>query len=168
MMLNQKTKKTVTGVAVAALAAAGLFASSTVVAQADPAAGLVGPGCAGYAAKNPTGPSSVMGMAQDPVAVAASNNPLLTTLTSAVSGKLNPGVNLVDTLNGGEFTVFAPVDDAFAKIPPATVDTLKTDAPMLTDILTYHVVPGRLSPAELDGTHQTVEGKDLTVTGMGN
>jgi uncharacterized surface protein with fasciclin (FAS1) repeats len=168
MMLNQKTKKTVTGVAVAALAAAGLFASSTGVAQADPAAGLVGPGCAGYAAKNPTGPASVMGMAQDPVAVAASNNPMLTTLTSALSGKLNPDVNLVDTLNGGEFTVFAPVDDAFAKVPPATIDTLKTDAPMLTDILTYHVVPGRLSPAELDGTHKTVEGKDLTVAGMGN
>ena len=168
MMLNQKTKKTMTGVAVAALAAAGLFASSTGVAQADPAAGLVGPGCAGYAAKNPTGPASVMGMAQDPVAVAASNNPLLTTLTSALSGKLNPDVNLVDTLNGGEFTVFAPIDDAFAKIAPATIDTLKTDAPMLTDILTYHVVPGRLSPAELDGTHKTVEGKDLTVTGMGN
>jgi uncharacterized surface protein with fasciclin (FAS1) repeats len=168
MMLNQKTKKTVTGVAAAALAAAGLFASSTGVAQADPAAGLVGPGCAGYAAKNPTGPASVMGMAQDPVAVAASNNPLLTTLTSALSGKLNPNVNLVDTLNGGEFTVFAPVDDAFGKIPPATIDTLKTDAPMLTDILTYHVVPGRLSPAELDGTHKTAEGKDLTVTGMGN
>jgi uncharacterized surface protein with fasciclin (FAS1) repeats len=168
MMLNQKTKNTMTGVAVAALAATGLFASSTGVAQADPAAGLVGPGCAGYAAKNPTGPASVMGMAQDPVAVAASNNPLLTTLTSALSGKLNPDVNLVDTLNGGEFTVFAPVDDAFGKIPPATIGTLKTDAPMLTDILTYHVVPGRLSPAELDGTHKTVEGKDLTVTGMGN
>jgi uncharacterized surface protein with fasciclin (FAS1) repeats len=168
MILNQKTKKTLTGVAVATLAAAGLFASSTGVAQADPAAGLVGPGCAGYAAKNPTGPASVMGMAQDPVAVAASNNPLLTTLTSALSGRLNPDVNLVDTLNGGEFTVFAPVDDAFAKIPPSTIDTLKTNAPMLTDILTYHVVPGRLSPAELDGTHETVEGKDLSVTGLGN
>ena len=58
-MLNQKTKNTMTGVAVAALAATGLFASSTGVAQADPAAGLVGPGCAGYAAKNPTGPASV-------------------------------------------------------------------------------------------------------------
>ena len=77
-------------------------------------------------------------------------------------------MNLVDTLNGGEFTVFAPTDDAFAKIAPATIDTLKTDAPLLTDILTYHVVPGRLSPAELVGTHKTVEGKDLTVTGMGN
>ena len=54
-------------------------------------------------------------MAQDPVAVAASNNPILKTLTAAVSGKLNPKVNLVDTLNGGEFTVFAPVDAAFAQ-----------------------------------------------------
>lgn len=82
----------------------------------EPAASLVGPGCADYAAQNPTGPGSVTGMAQDPVAVAASNNPLLTTLTSAVSGKLNPNVNLVDTLNGSEFTVFAPTDAAFAKI----------------------------------------------------
>ena len=53
---------------------------------------------------------------------------MLTTLTSAVSGKLNPGVNLVDTLNGGEFTVIAPTDDAFAKIDPATLEKLKTDA----------------------------------------
>lgn len=168
MDTNNTTKKTVMGASIAALAVAGLLASSTAIAQADPASGLVGPGCAGYAAKNPTGPGSVMGMAQDPVAVAASNNPLLTTLTAAISGKLNPDVNLVDTLNGGEFTVFAPVDDAFAKIPAATVDTLKTDAPMLTDILTYHVVPGRMSPAALDGTHVTAEGKDLTVTGKGN
>ena len=63
-------------------------------------------------------------MAQDPVAVAASNNPLLKTLTAAVSGKLNPDVNLVDTLNGDEFTVFAPVDDAFAKLPAKTVKSL--------------------------------------------
>ena len=70
-----------------------------------------------------------MGMAQDPVAVAASNNPMLTTLTSAVSGKLNPNVNLVDTLNGGEFTVFAPTDDGVREDRPApTIDTLKTDS----------------------------------------
>ena len=84
--------------------------------MADPAADLVGTGCAGYAEKVPAGAGSVSGMAMDPVATAASNNPVLTTLTAAVSGKLNPGVNLVDTLNGGEFTVIAPTDDAFAKI----------------------------------------------------
>ena len=66
-------------------------------------------------------PGSVSGMAEDPVAVAASNNPLLKTLVAAVSGQLNPDVDLVDTLNGGEFTVFAPVDDAFAKLAQATV-----------------------------------------------
>ncbi|HET6735195.1 fasciclin domain-containing protein [Mycobacterium sp.] len=134
----------------------------------DPAANLVGPGCADYAAQNPTGPGSVTGMAQDPVAVAASNNPMLTTLTSAVSGKLNPNVNLVDTLNGSEFTVFAPTDAAFAKIDPATIEKLKTDSDLLSSILTYHVVPGQASPAQVIGTHKTVQGADVTVTGGGN
>ncbi len=134
----------------------------------DPAADLVGPGCADYAAQNPTGPGSVTGMAQDPVAVAASNNPMLTTLTSAVSGKLNPNVNLVDTLNGSEFTVFAPTDDAFAKIDPATIEKLKTDSDLLSSILTYHVVPGQASPSQVIGTHKTVQGGEVTVTGAGN
>jgi uncharacterized surface protein with fasciclin (FAS1) repeats len=134
----------------------------------DPAADLVGPGCADYAAQNPTGPASVTGMAQDPVAVAASNNPMLTTLTAAVSGKLNPNVNLVDTLNGSEFTVFAPTDAAFAKIDPATIETLKTDSDLLSSILTYHVVPGQASPTQVIGTHKTVQGGDVAVTGGGN
>jgi uncharacterized surface protein with fasciclin (FAS1) repeats len=134
----------------------------------DPAANLVGPGCADYAAQNPTGPASVTGMAQDPVAVAASNNPMLTTLTAAVSGKLNPNVNLVDTLNGSEFTVFAPTDAAFAKIDPATIERLKTDSDLLSTILTYHVVPGQASPTQVIGTHKTVQGGEVTVTGGGN
>jgi uncharacterized surface protein with fasciclin (FAS1) repeats len=104
----------------------------------------------------------------DPVAVAASNNPMLTTLTKAISGQLNPQVNLVDTLNGGQFTVFAPTDDAFAKIDAATIEKLKTDAPLLTSILTYHVVPGQAGPAQVVGTHKTVQGADVTVTGMSN
>ena len=162
----------------ASTSAAPQTASSTMAAsnatpkpmdqRMDPAAGLVGPGCADYAAQNPTGPASVTGMAQDPVAVAASNNPLLTTLTSAVSGKLNPNVNLVDTLNGSEFTVFAPTDAAFAKIDPATIDKLKTDSKLLNSILTYHVVPGQASPTQVAGMHKTVQGGELTVTGMGN
>ncbi|MFC8384779.1 fasciclin domain-containing protein [Nocardia sp. NPDC056952] len=135
---------------------------------ASAAADLVGPGCAEYAAQVPSGPGSVSGMAQEPVAVAASNNPMLTTLTSAVSGKLNPDVNLVDTLNGGQFTVFAPVDSAFAKIDPATIDSLKTDSATLTSILTYHVVPGQISPQSIAGTHKTVQGADVTVSGSGD
>jgi uncharacterized surface protein with fasciclin (FAS1) repeats len=104
-------------------------------------------------------------MALDPVAVAASNNPILTTLTAAVSGKLNPKVNLVDTLNGSQVTVFAPVDDAFAKIDTATIETLKTDDALLSKILTYHVVPGQITPDKIAGTHATVEGGSVTVTG---
>lgn len=145
--------------------AASPSASSNMM---DPAANLVGPGCADYAAAVPSGAGSVEGMAADPVAVAASNNPLLKTLTAAVSGQLNPDVNLVDTLNGGEFTVFAPVDDAFAKIDAATIDSLKTDSATLTKILTYHVVPGQITPDEIDGTHATVEGQDVTVSGSGD
>src|SRR5690349_6735935 len=131
----------------------------------DPAANLAGPGCADYAKQVPTGKGSVAGMALDPVAVAASNNPLLKTLTAAVSGKLNPKVNLVDTLNGSQFTVFAPVDDAFAKIDPATIETLKKDDALLTKILTYHVVPGQITPDKIVGTHKTVQGGSVTVTG---
>jgi uncharacterized surface protein with fasciclin (FAS1) repeats len=137
-------------------------------AEMDPAANLVGAGCAGYAEAVPDGAGSVAGMAQDPVATAASNNPILTTLTAAVSGGINPDVNLVDTLNGDEFTVFAPVDDAFAKIDPATIEVLKTDSALLTSILTYHVVPGQILPDDIDGTHTTVNGADLEVTGSGD
>jgi uncharacterized surface protein with fasciclin (FAS1) repeats len=134
----------------------------------DPAANLVGSGCAAYAKQVPTGAGSVEGMALDPVAVAASNNPILTTLTAAVSGKLNPKVDLVDTLNGGEFTVFAPVDDAFAKIDAATIETLKTDDALLSKILTYHVVPGQITPDKIAGTHASVQGGSVTVTGSGD
>ncbi|WP_372968489.1 fasciclin domain-containing protein [Microbacterium sp.] len=134
----------------------------------DPAANLVGPGCAAYAEAVPDGAGSVEGMALDPVATAASNNPLLKTLTAAVSGQLNPDVDLVDTLNGDEFTVFAPVDDAFAKIDPATIEALKTDSATLSSILTYHVVPGQVMPEDIVGTHATVQGADLEVTGSGD
>ncbi|MCA2241508.1 fasciclin domain-containing protein [Mycobacterium sp. WUMAC-067] len=145
-----------------------MTAPSTTSGAADPAADLVGPGCGDYAKQNPTGPGSVAGMAQDPVATAASNNPMLTTLTSALSGKLNPDVNLVDTLNNGQYTVFAPTNAAFDKLPAATLDKLKTDAPMLKSILTYHVVQGQTSPNKIDGSHATLQGATVNVTGQGN
>lgn len=134
----------------------------------DPAANLVGPGCEGYAAQVPDGAGSVAGMAEDPVATAASNNPLLTQLTAAVSGELNPDVDLVDTLNGGEFTVFAPVDEAFEALDAETVEALKTDADLLSGILTYHVVEGQMGPDEVAGTHTTVNGAELMVEGEGD
>ena len=143
-------------------------AAPSAASAMDPAADLVGPGCADYASANPSGGGSVAGMAADPVATAASNNPLLKTLVAAVSGKLNPNVNLVSTLNGGEFTVFAPVDSAFAKIDAATIETLKTDTALLTKILTYHVVPTQIAPDKIVGSQTSVETGAVTVSGSGD
>jgi uncharacterized surface protein with fasciclin (FAS1) repeats len=178
----------VTGVALAAsacgsstddAAAAGTSSSTSSSSSSSMAstpttdamdAGLVGPGCADYAKAVPSGAGSVEGMAQDPVATAASNNPLLTTLVKAVSGKVNPSVDLVNTLNNGEFTVFAPVDDAFAKLPAGTIDTLAKEkgGKTLSSILTYHVIAGQLSPSQVVGTHDTVNGAPLEVKGSGD
>lgn len=162
-------------------AACGSSSSSTTAATSstpssaaptanDVAANLVGPGCADYAKAVPSGKGSVSGMSVDPVATAASNNPLLKTLVAAVSGKLNPKVNLVSTLNGADFTVFAPVDSAFAKLPAATVKLLGTPAGAntLSSILTYHVIPGKILPKDIAGTHKTVNGSDLVVKGSGD
>jgi uncharacterized surface protein with fasciclin (FAS1) repeats len=155
-------------IAATSFAAASIMGLAVGLSPTATASDLVGPGCANYAAAHPTGPASVDGMAQDPVAVAASNNPELTTLTAALSGKLNPQVNLVDTLNNGQYTVFAPTDAAFNKLPASTIDQLKTNAPMLSSILTYHVVQGQVSPAKIVGTFKTLQGASVAVTGQGN
>ena len=110
------------------------------------------------------GAGSFGGMAQDPVATAASNNPVLTTLVSAVTE-----AGLVDTLNGtDDITVFAPIDDAFAAMDKKTLKAAMADPKgLLTTVLTYHVVGGRLSPENLAGSHDTLQGEALEVTGSG-
>jgi uncharacterized surface protein with fasciclin (FAS1) repeats len=155
-------------IAATSFVAAGIVGLAVAISPTAAAADLVGPGCADYAAMHPNGPASVDGMAQDPVAVAASNNPELKTLTAALSGQLNPQVNLVDTLNNGQYTVFAPTDAAFNKLPASTIDQLKTNAGMLSRILTYHVVQGQVSPAKIVGTYKTLQGDNVTVTGQAN
>ncbi|GAA1966142.1 hypothetical protein GCM10009838_24760 [Catenulispora subtropica] len=110
-----------------------------------------------------SGPGSFNGMATAPVATAASNNPVLSTLVTAVKT-----AGLVDTLNTAQgVTVFAPTNDAFAKIPADTLKAVLADKAKLTKILTYHVVSGKLSPDQLAGTHTTLEGGTLNVTGSG-
>ena len=122
--------------------------------------GPFGPGCAGV----PTsGEGSVEGMADDPVATAASNNPLLTTLVAAVTE-----AGLVDTLNSAEnLTVFAPTDDAFAAIPKKDLNALLADKEALTTVLTHHVIGERLSPEDVAGDQETLAGDMLTVEGSG-
>ncbi|MBP6007645.1 MAG: fasciclin domain-containing protein [Rhodoferax sp.] len=76
---------------------------------------------------------------------------------------------LVDTLKGkGPFTVFAPTDEAFAKIPKADLDALLKDKAKLTSVLTYHVVAGKVMAADVKaGKVKTVQGSELTVTTAG-
>ncbi len=129
-------------------------------ATADPMSQVFGPAC-GAVPKD--GKGSFNGMATDPVATAASNNPLLSTLVTAVKA-----AGLVDTLNSApEITVFAPTNDAFAKIPADTLKGVLADKPALTKLLTNHVVAGRLGPDQLAGTHKTLAGTEITVAGSG-
>lgn len=120
-----------------------------------------GPGCSAVPAD---GPGSFDGMAQDPVATAASNNPALSTLVSAVGT-----AGLAETLNTTpDITVFAPTNDAFAAVPPDALNQAMADPQgMLTTILTNHVVQGKLAPDELAGEHQTLAGQTITVSGSG-
>ena len=119
---------------------------------------------AGCSAVPADGAGSFEGMAMDPVATAASNNPVLSSLVTLVSE-----ADLVDTLNSAEdITVFAPANDAIAGLPKKTAEAAMADpSGLLTEVLTYHVVPGRLAPEDLAGTHKTLQGSTLEVSGSG-
>ncbi|MFG2638926.1 fasciclin domain-containing protein [Streptomyces sp. NPDC048362] len=120
-----------------------------------------GPACSSVP-KN--GAGSFDGMAKDPVATAASNNPALSTLVTAVKK-----AGLVDTLNNAQnTTVFAPTNDAFKKIPKATLDKVLADKAQLTKILTYHVVGQKLTPKDLEnGSFNTLEKSKVMTSGSG-
>lgn len=128
---------------------------------AEGAAGQVfGPGCAAVPTE---GGGSFDGMATEPVANAASANPLLKTLVAAVTE-----AGLVDTLNSAQdITVFAPTDDAFAKLPKKDLKAVLADKALLTQILTHHVVGGALTPETLAGEHDTLNKDKVTVEGSG-
>jgi uncharacterized surface protein with fasciclin (FAS1) repeats len=112
------------------------------------ASGPFGPACAGVPA---SGPGSLAVIANEPVATAASQNPALSTLVTAVTK-----AGLVDTLNNAPaITVFAPTNDAFAKIPADTLAKVLADKQALTNILTYHVVQQRQAPTNLDSASLT-------------
>ena len=110
-----------------------------------------------------------MAMAQQPradivdTAVATGS---FTTLATALQA-----AGLVDTLKGpGPYTVFAPTDEAFAKLPPGTLDALLADPAKLQAVLTYHVVPGRVTAADVAtlSSAATVEGAPIAIdTSMG-
>ncbi|WP_372351034.1 fasciclin domain-containing protein [Streptomyces sp. KL116D] len=131
-------------------------------ATADDMSGPFGPACSSVPKE---GAGSFDGMAKDPVATAASNNPDLSTLVTAVKK-----AGLVDTLNKAEnITVFAPTNEAFAKIPKADLDKVLNNKDQLTKILTYHVVGEKVAKDKLaDGSFKTLEGGMLTTAGSGD
>jgi uncharacterized surface protein with fasciclin (FAS1) repeats len=130
--------------------------SGTDTAAAEP----FGEGCTAVPAD---GEGSFTGMTDDPVATAASNNPVLSTLVQAAMQ-----ANLVDTLNSAQdITVIAPANPAFEAIPPDTLQAVLADNAQLTAILTHHVIEGRLAPDELAGTHTTLGGDEVTIEGSG-
>ncbi len=133
-------------------------ASESMASMTEP----FGPACSSVPK---TGKGSFDGMSQDPVATAASNNPALSTLVTAVKA-----AGLVDTLNTTEdITVFAPANSAFEAMDQATLKKALGDPKgLLTDVLTAHVVAGRLSPDQLAGEHQSLnKSQPVTVTGSG-
>jgi uncharacterized surface protein with fasciclin (FAS1) repeats len=146
----------------AAPSAAPMAPMAPSMAPPGSAAGEFGAGCAAVPT-DASNPGSFAAMAKVPVATAASGNPVLSTLVTAVKK-----ANLVDSLNSAQgITVFAPANSAFEKIPSNTLNGVLADNDQLTKVLTYHVVPGRLSPDQLAGTHKTLEGQDVTVAGSG-
>jgi len=160
----------VAAVALAGLAACGSSntssagAPATTKAAPTTAAASAAPFGSACSAVPSTGAGSFTGMAEVPVATAASANPVLSTLVAAVKA-----AGLVDTLNNAKgITVFAPDNAAFAKIPPATLQSVLANKDMLTKILTYHVVGKRVTPAELSsGDFTTLQGGAVTTTGTG-
>jgi len=150
------------GESTAAAPAATTASAAPSMAGTDSMA-TFGAGCAAVPTEA-SDPGSFDAMAKVPVATAASGNPLLSTLVTAVKE-----AGLVDTLNTAPaLTVFAPTNDAFAKIPAADLKAVLADKKTLTSILTYHVVEGKLAPEQLAGTHKTIQGDEVTVEGSGS
>jgi uncharacterized surface protein with fasciclin (FAS1) repeats len=148
-----------TAAAPAQSASSSSSSSSAPTASSSPSTAAMdfGPACS---AVPKSGAGSFSGMATAPVATAASANPVLSTLVTAVKK-----AGLVDTLNSASnITVFAPDNAAFAKLPKATLDKVLADKAELTKILTYHVASGRQTPTELaSGTGiRTLEGGMVT------
>jgi uncharacterized surface protein with fasciclin (FAS1) repeats len=135
-------------------------APSTTAASRT-ASGPFGAACSAVPA---SGAGSLDALAQDPVATAASNTPELSTLVTAVKK-----AGLVTTLNSAQgITVFAPTNDAFSALPKPTLDKALGDPKgLLTTVLTYHVVQGELTPDRLAGSHKTLQGGTLQITGSG-
>jgi uncharacterized surface protein with fasciclin (FAS1) repeats len=163
--------KTLTSKALGAAVAIAAIAASVplaITAYADPATTAEfpdpqGSGCDAFKQQVPA--YKDLHDQQTDTALAAI--PDISTFNSAISGKLNPEVNLTSMLDNGPYVVFAPNNAAFAALPPARLDALKADPAALTKLLDYHLFLGLLGPDDVKGQRPTQEGAEITITGKG-
>jgi len=111
------------------------------------------------------GGTTFANLAKLPVGQALAKIPSISTFTSAISGGLNPEVNIVPVLENGPYVVFAPTNDAFAALEPGQLDALKADPAALYKLDYYHVFLGLLGPGDLQGQRPTQQGAEIKVTG---
>lgn len=131
---------------------------------------LVGPGCDAYVRSPASGPGSAAALAQLGAAAAIGSHPQLVEFDRAITGKLNPQVDLAAQLDAGDYTIFAPADSAFAKLPSAALTALgrADSAAALTDLLQSHVIRGQHAPDDLAGEYKTLNDRALEVTVKGD
>ncbi|MCH9734322.1 MAG: fasciclin domain-containing protein [Actinomycetia bacterium] len=166
--MKTRTSKAI-GVAVsaAAIAVSGPFAVS---AHAEPTNTPVaeipdpqGPDCGAFKDAMPTWKN----LAKMPVGAALASIPDLSMFSGAISGQVNPDVNIVPVLENGPYVVFAPTNKAFEALPPEQLELLRSDPAALTSLMYYHVFLGLLGPDDVKGQRPTQQGTEIDVTGSG-
>ncbi|KUI30653.1 fasciclin [Mycobacterium sp. IS-1742] len=164
--MNTRTRTLGAAVGVAAIAVS-LPLSATAYAQpAEPSSvetplpNLEGD-CDPFRAAVPTWKNFI----NQPVSQVLSQIPDISTFSAAISGGLNPAVNVASVLDNGPYVVFAPTDEAFAKLPPQQLEALKANPAALTDLDYYHVFLGLLGPADVKGQRATQQGAEIKVVG---
>jgi uncharacterized surface protein with fasciclin (FAS1) repeats len=168
--VQARTGKLIGGV----VASAAIALSAAVTAHADPTTTITapvptpqGPGCDAGIKAVASGPGSLASLATEGSSAALAAIPEISTFSQAVSGQLNPAVNVASVLDNGPYVVFAPSNDAFAKLDPAELEAIKADPVKLTALVYYHMVLGILGPDDIHGTMYTQQGKPVEVKGKG-
>lgn len=124
-----------------------------------------GPKCDDFKKALPA--SGLQGLSTQSASAAIASIPDLSTFNAAISGGLNPAVNIVSVLDNGPYNVFAPTNEAFEKLDPAELEALKADPAKLTALVYYHIALGLLGPDDIHGKLTTQQGAQITITGKG-
>jgi uncharacterized surface protein with fasciclin (FAS1) repeats len=139
----------------------------TPTTPVTPIPDVQGPECGTYKETLTAAGSSAATLATQNASAAIASIPELSTFSRAISGQVNPAVNIVGVLDGGPYNVFAPTDAAFAKLDPGALEALKADPAALTSVLYYHMALGYLTADDIEGKLTSQQGAQLTITGSG-